>query len=239
MVALTTIIVKHGSMVFLPNSRRCPCHRIVKRRRGFLLWPLVGPTRATARMRQRRSLVANRLDPTRSPRYSKSGDRKTAAAVAARIDLAKRGLCETSEPTRFKCRSPRSWGQLYEFTGFYTAGTYSRCIESAADVASAAMAFSQAIGLEPTQSYGILFNDIDAGEIVQALARAHAASGDANESLAWAEQIGSGASIKADNDNALYRAANRRIRALIGVAEGILDRTSGPAEIAAVRYSAP
>jgi hypothetical protein len=46
MVALTTIVVKHGSGLFLPHSRgSMTCCGIVKLRRGRLLWPLVGPTR--------------------------------------------------------------------------------------------------------------------------------------------------------------------------------------------------
>jgi tetratricopeptide (TPR) repeat protein len=169
----------------------------------------------------------------------KAGDRKTAAAVAARIDLAGTDFGNGGRDIRFNYRSPLSWGNLYGLGGISSAGIYSRCIQSAAKVAAAAMTFSQALGLEPAQSYGVLFNSIDAGEIVQALARAHAASGDANEALAWAEQIGSDAAINANSDDKVFRAVNRRICALIGVAEGILDRTNDPAKVIASGYPFP
>src|SRR5258708_13494589 len=49
MVALTTIVVKDGSRIFLPNSASMPCRRIGELRRGLLLWPLAGPTPAPPR----------------------------------------------------------------------------------------------------------------------------------------------------------------------------------------------
>src|SRR5439155_16309275 len=50
MVALTTFVVKQGSRLFSAEfAESMACRRIVKLRRGLLLWPLVGPTRATAR----------------------------------------------------------------------------------------------------------------------------------------------------------------------------------------------
>src|SRR5262249_1674192 len=50
MVSLTTFFVKEGSRLFSAKfAKSMACRRIVKLRRGLLLWPLVGPTRATAR----------------------------------------------------------------------------------------------------------------------------------------------------------------------------------------------
>src|SRR5262249_56019097 len=50
MVSLTTFFVKQGSRLFSAKfAKSMACRRIVKLRRGLLLWPLVGPTRATAR----------------------------------------------------------------------------------------------------------------------------------------------------------------------------------------------
>jgi hypothetical protein len=99
-------------------------------------------------------------------------------------------------------------------------------IERAAEVAASAMALAQALGQQPAESYAILFSDINAEEVTQALARAHAASGDVNEALIWAKRIGSSDKIKARDDHETRWAVERRIHALIGVAEGILDRSS-------------
>ncbi len=88
------------------------------------------------------------------------------------------------------------------------------------------MTFFQAIGQEPAQSYHIEFDDIYDGKVLQALARAHAASGRANAALAWANQIGN----YATNPTTDYDQADRiklRAHALLGIAEGILDRIIG------------
>ncbi len=167
--------------------------------------------------------------------HAKSNDRKTAAAVAKRIDL-KNDRVDSGRPKRFDYRTPRSWGSIYGFTGFYTHGSYSRSVQDAAEVAAAAMALAQALGEGPAQSYAVLFDD-DNRKVVQSLARAQAASDDAGQALAWAEEIGSDAVINANDDNKVQLAVDRRINALIGVAAGILDRSSDPVKRIAVRDS--
>jgi tetratricopeptide (TPR) repeat protein len=157
--------------------------------------------------------------------HAKSGDRKTAADIAARIELAPRDWLLEVRKERFVYRDPRTWGVRYEDTGFSTNGSRRWSSQRAAEVAAAAMTLAQALGDKPSQSYAILFNQINTEEITRALARAHAASGDANEALAWAKQIGSSGKANPDDDRQAW-AVQRRIHALVGIAEGILDRSS-------------
>jgi hypothetical protein len=116
------------------------------------------------------------------------------------------------------------FGKMFSFT-LVGNGT---SVQHSAEVAAAAMTLSQALEQKPAQSYAILFNEITNDAVTQALARAHAVSGDVREALAWAKQIGSDVTLKSANDDAGW-ALGRRIHALIGAAEGILDRSSnGP-----------
>jgi hypothetical protein len=70
-------------------------------------------------------------------------------------------------------------------------------------------------------------NEISTEEVTQALARAHAAWGDPSDALAGARQIGRGGKVKSKDDFEGCCAVRPRIHALPGVAEGILDRSSG------------
>ncbi len=181
--------------------------------------------------------------------YAKSGDRKTATDLAARIELTNHddslGILGIKE--RFDYRLPRSWGICYDARSFSTMASIQMWNQRAAEVAAAAMTFSQALGQKPAQSYAVLFNDIDTQEVIRALARAQAASSAPNEDLSWANNIGSNGKDWAAlviavqgslswaeqisrsgkvnvNDYRHDWAVERRLHALIGVAEGILDR---------------
>jgi hypothetical protein len=70
----------------------------------------------------------------------------------------------------------------------------------------------------------MMFKDFRSEEIVRALASAHVATGDANEALAWSRRIGSNEKIKSGEDWEAAISVESRIHALVGVAEGILDR---------------
>ena len=102
--------------------------------------------------------------------------------------------------------------------------SYLLSLERTAEVAAAAMAFAQAIGQVPDQSYAILFKEVNAKEVTQALARSHAATGGTKDAIAWAKQIGSSAKIGSDEKSDVAWAVEQRIHALIGVAEGMLER---------------
>jgi hypothetical protein len=158
---------------------------------------------------------------------AKSGDHKTAADIAARIELSEIDpLPKFGKKEQFDFRRPRSWGICYEDGRAFTIASQTRANRHSAEVAGAAMGLSQALGERPAQSYAVLFNDILKEEVILALARAHAASGDPSEALAWARQIGSGDKVNSEKDDQTSWAVQRRIYALIGVAEGILDRSA-------------
>ncbi len=160
--------------------------------------------------------------------HARSGDRKTAANVAARIELTQRdGDAHPGvKNRRFDYRLPRSWGVCYDAGLAFTFGSYRMSVKRAEEVAAAAMGLSLALGQKPDQSYAILFNGINTVELTRALARTHAVSGDASDALAWAQQIGSSGKVNSYEDHDARCAVRRRIYALIGVAEGILNRSS-------------
>jgi hypothetical protein len=84
------------------------------------------------------------------------------------------------------------------------------------------MTLSIKLGKPPAESFATAFNDFDP-EVIRSLARAHAANGNPNDALAWSKELLTRAD-KTEGDSAQNWRQNRRIYALIGVAEGILDR---------------
>lgn len=150
--------------------------------------------------------------------HAKSGDRKSAEDVAARIKLTENddflGFFKKKE---FDYRLPSSWGVVYEAGPGFTIQSYLASVERAVEVATAAMTLSLALGRHPDQSYAVLFNEIRVEEVIESLARAHAQSGNGSDALAWAKEIGSSGKVKSE------------IHALIGVAEGTLDRSKNVA----------
>jgi tetratricopeptide (TPR) repeat protein len=153
------------------------------------------------------------------------GDYKTAAAVADRIELTPANeLLRIRRDEQFNYRLPRSWGVRYDDSNFFTMLSHHMSSDRAAEVAAAAMTLAQTLREKPNESYAILFNDINTEEIIRALARAHAASGDPSEALAWAKKIGSNRKADSDDDKHAW-AVQRRIHALVGVAEGLLERS--------------
>jgi tetratricopeptide (TPR) repeat protein len=159
--------------------------------------------------------------------HAKLGNRKTAANVAGQIDLTYTDdLLKALHKEHFNFRQPHSWSGGYDGSTASTGASRHWADMRAAEVAESAMTLAQAFGQQPDKPYDLLFNDCNAEEVIQAIARAHAASGDANKALTWAKRIGSSDKIKAKNDSKTMWAVERRIHALIGVAEGILDRSS-------------
>jgi hypothetical protein len=159
--------------------------------------------------------------------HAKSGDRKTAADVAASIDLALEPVLGLGKREVFDYRLPHSWGVNYEDDGAFTITMALAQERHRAELAGAAMTLSQALGERPERSFAILFNDMYGKEVLRSLARAHAASGDPNDALAWARQIGGAGKVKPEKDDETRAAVERRVFALIGVGEGLLDRSSG------------
>jgi hypothetical protein len=90
------------------------------------------------------------------------------------------------------------------------------------------MELSVLLNQGPGQSYADSFSSINMVQIIRSLARTHAECGDEREALAWAKQVGSGNRIITHDDSLEASASERRIYALVGVAEGILDRAQLP-----------
>jgi tetratricopeptide (TPR) repeat protein len=154
---------------------------------------------------------------------AKSGDRRAAADLAAQIELAHRAeLPAVFRKEHFDYRLPRTWGVCYDEGLGFTMASHHMSMRRTVEVAAAAMALSQALKRQPAESYAILFNEISAQGVIWALARNHAVSGDQSEALAWAKKIGSGDRAESRDDSL---AVERRIYALLGVAEGMLDRS--------------
>ncbi len=154
--------------------------------------------------------------------YAKAGDGKTAKTIARRIHVARQGWIASVEPVEFDYGRPRTWGIMYQASG--TMASQLEAIRRAADLAAAAMTLTQVLGKQYPESYAIMFRDFRYENVVRALARAHAASGDANEALVWAHRIGSNEKIESREDFAAIRSVKSRIYALLGVAEGILAK---------------
>jgi tetratricopeptide (TPR) repeat protein len=159
---------------------------------------------------------------------ARSGDRKTAADIAGRIHLNSRfGFLNIARRSGFDYRLPQTWGVCYELDGGFTMSSNSLSVQRATDVAGAAMGLFQALDQKPAQSYAVLFNEVADEQVARSLARVHAHWGDANEALAWAKQIGCDDRAGSKDNFHDAQAVERRIHALIGVAEGILDRLKG------------
>jgi tetratricopeptide (TPR) repeat protein len=157
---------------------------------------------------------------------AKLGDCKKAAYIAERIELTEpEDLPAIFGKEKFDYKLPRTWGFRYDDHSFFSMGSHLMSTERAVEVASAAMALSLALGQKQDESYAMAFNEVRTEEIVQALARTHATCGNSSDALAWAKQIGSGGKIDSDEKR---REVERRIHALIGVAEGKLDLLKKP-----------
>ena len=103
---------------------------------------------------------------------------------------------------------------------------YGEAVRRAAEVAAASMSLELALGGQPKEPYAVSFDKIYHEEIIRSLARTHAAQGEAGDALAWARRIGD-ERVAADDGEAAGR-AHRLIYALVGVAEGLLERSSAP-----------
>jgi hypothetical protein len=155
--------------------------------------------------------------------HAEAGDKMTAQAVAGQIQLTREDhrVFLPCDQGPFDYRRPRTWGIEYEAS--FTNSSRHAAIQAASEVAAAAMILSLTLGEEYVESYAIMFKDFDC-EVTQALARTHVVRGDTHEALAWAENIGSNQKIKSAEDAAEVFSVQRRIHALLGVAEGILDK---------------
>ncbi len=153
-----------------------------------------------------------------------SGDAKKARSIAGSIKLKRGDPASFTKIAEFDFAKPITWGKLYDEEALFTTASHHFSVKRATEVASAAMTLEQALK-DGHPQFDVAFNDLIDEEVVEALARAHAASGDARAAFAWASRIGSEKKILSEDDSDSRIAVQRRIHALVGVAEGMLDRS--------------
>jgi tetratricopeptide (TPR) repeat protein len=156
-------------------------------------------------------------------KYAEAGDKTTAQVVVGQIHLTREDdrVSLPCDLGPFDFRRPRTWGVVYDAS--CTISSSHAAIQAASEVAAAAMTLSLSLGEEYAESYAIIFKDFNC-EVIRALARAHVVGGDTYEALAWAEDVGANQIVKPTADTAGLFSVQSRIHALLGVAEGILEK---------------
>ncbi len=153
--------------------------------------------------------------------YARDGDKAPAKKVARGIRLDSRHQLGRIAVIEFNYTKPDTWAYVYE-PGF-TMMSWQWADERAAEVGAAAMTLSLMLGEPPDVRYDVAFRDVLEQSIIRALARAHAANGNANGALTWADRVGSDKKAP-ENDFKATDAVECRVGALVGVAEGMLDK---------------
>lgn len=157
--------------------------------------------------------------------YAKDGDKDKAKAIAGQIQLkATQDLILISDEViaSFDFTKAETWGVMFGQTWYSTSLSRSVTVNRAAELAAAAMTLHQALDEPQNPDYAVAFKDLHEN-VIQSLARAHAANGDAKDAHAWANRIGSDEKIGADDYDSQVL-VEQRIHALIGVAEGLLSK---------------
>jgi tetratricopeptide (TPR) repeat protein len=117
----------------------------------------------------------------------------------------------------------RSWGEIYDNPMAAGLAWSFECDRRAARLAAASMILSQSLQQRPREPYATAFAGFGP-DVILAVACAHAQSGSPREALAWARQIGATEPTQGVEDWRQHEAILQRIAALLGVAEGILER---------------
>ncbi|HEV8004128.1 MAG TPA: hypothetical protein VGP63_29960 [Planctomycetaceae bacterium] len=155
--------------------------------------------------------------------FARTGDSKSAEITAGCIRLSSR-LWDSDRPEKiFDYQQPGTWGRIYDQSRAFTSMSYQGQVNRAANLGAAALTLSQVLRKRYPVSYAILFADFDA-RVVRALARAQAAIGAPDEALAWSRQIGSPEVRKSNHEWRDGLPVEQRVAALLGTAEGILER---------------
>ena len=156
--------------------------------------------------------------------YAKDGDKNKAKAIAGQIQLKaapKLLLVGDEVIASFDFTKAETWGVVFDQRSSFTSASYFFHINRAAELAAAAMTLQQVFDEPQDLDYAVVFKDVHK-DVIQSLARAHAANGDAKAAHAWASRIGSDERIGSEKDYDSQALVEQRIHALIGVAEGLL-----------------
>ena len=159
--------------------------------------------------------------------YARDGDKSKAKAIAGQIQLKKAApnllLIGDEVIASFDFTKAETWGVVFDQGSYFSSRSYFFNINRAAELAAAAMTLHQAFDEPQDRDYAVVFQDVHK-DAIQSLACAHAEYGDAKDAIAWASRIGSDEKMESENDHESQVLVERRIHALIGVAEGLLAR---------------
>ncbi len=154
--------------------------------------------------------------------YARQGQRVFADWTVAQIHLPGPWMLKAKRAD-YDFQKARTWGQLYDEPMAAGVAWIFECHRRAARLAAASMTLSESLHQLPREPYAAAFADFGP-EVISELARAHALSGSPREALAWARQIGATEPTQGVKDWQQHEAILQRIAALLGVAEGILER---------------
>ena len=158
--------------------------------------------------------------------HAKDGKKEKAKVIAGQIQLEidrhSRFFITEIALGSFNFIKPETWGIMFDQKPYFTSLSYSFTVNRATELAAAAMTLHQALNGDQGFDYAVVFKDVHK-DVIESLARAHAASGDANGAYQWASRIGSNEKLEpySDHDSTLVQ---QRLHGLIGVAEGLLAR---------------
>ncbi len=151
------------------------------------------------------------------------GDRQSATTTAAQTRLVEQSRLIKRPKIAFDYQAPRTWGVIYDEEPAGGLSGYFASIRRTSKLASTAFKLSHLLQLRYAESFAKLLADCHP-ETVVAVAREQTALGRAQDALAWAREIGT-LKLKGPKDpNSLGTGADLRIAALLGIAEGILQR---------------
>ena len=155
--------------------------------------------------------------------YAANGDKEKAKEIAGEIQLeiADNIIFLSEEIISFDFEKADTWGCLYDQRGYYTGLSMSVTLNRAVECSAAAMELTQVLNEPTEENYADSFKELDE-QVIRSLARAHAIHGDEQKALEWANRIGS--DKKAEDNFEEQNAVMQRVNALVGVAEGMLEK---------------
>ena len=159
--------------------------------------------------------------------HAKDGNKNKAKAIASQIKLevAPEKLLFTAEAglVSFDFTKPETWGIMFDEKPYFTSLSYSFTVNRAAELSAAVMTLHQALSGHQNVDFAVAFKDVHE-DVIESLARAHAASGDPKAAYEWASRIGSDEKLEPDSDHDSQTLVEQRLHGLIGAAEGMLAK---------------
>jgi hypothetical protein len=151
------------------------------------------------------------------------GDRETAMGIVAQIRLTEQSWLIDRPKISFDFQRPRTWGVIYDKEPAGGLSGYFQSIRRTARLAGAAANLAHRLQEHYPDSFAVSLAD-SYPEVVLAVAREQTALGATQDALLWTRQVGTPRS-NGKKVSELHRfGVKLRTAALLGVAEGILQR---------------